>query len=267
MEYFLNFLTKNITKEFNESEVDQFSLTTKKLKNVITCLDHGLFVTECELHFESDKIQQDLKHWVDKERQKIHYLDEARHALLERNMKKQSKIREIQDYMMSGRLKNEEIILNNSEVLKDINVLQEKNRTLRETFVCVIEQTRNLEAKRREQIKMFKKLNENTPKYKNQSIQTDSDVMNMVNIRTDRRGRGGRKVYKDRGVQCVILAERARIIGHKGCMTDPIEEEIDLIPLELESEIMTEMSGDSLLTISSERFEDCLQNLDVFNSL
>ena len=248
---------------------DLLSLTTEKLKYVINTIDNKLFIAEYQIHFESDKLQQDLKHWVEKERQKIHYLEERRHELLEKNLKKQTKIREIQDYMVWGRCKNEEIIHDNSSVLREINELQEKNRYLKRNFISLINKTRKLEISRREQLRTFKNIYGVTPKYKNRAIQTDDDVMCMVNL--EKRSMRGKKKLKDTGVQCEILAERARIIGHKGIMTDTIEPLIvfdeSVVLTESCITLITEKRADSLLTKSSDCFEDCIQNLDLLQNL
>ena len=263
MQRIFAFLTDNFTTEIGEKDFgnDVISETVDKLKKSITYLDNKIFVEESNIHFESDKLQRDIKNWIDKERQKIHYLEETRHDLLEKNLKKQSKIRETQDSIVWGRAKNEEIILDNAVVLTDINELYEKNQRLRSKFAVVIEKTRELEVKRREQLKIFKELYETTPSYKNKETQTDDDVTIMISKRRDRKR--DRKVPKEKGVQCEILAERARIIGHKGCMTD---KEVPLILFE-ETEIVSEVSEESLLTKSSEIFEDCMQNLNLLDSL
>lgn len=263
MQRFFAFLTNKFPTEIGEKDSgnDFIFETADKLQKIITSLDDKLFTAECDIHFESDKLQREIKNWIDKERQKIHYLEETRHALLEKNLKKQSKIRETQETMIWGRGKNEEIILDNAVVLKDINVLYEKNQHLRTKFSVVVEKTRELEVKRREQLKVFKKLHETTPSYKSKETQTDDDVTIMISRDSSKRTR--RKAPRERGVQCEILADRARIIGHKASMT---EEEVPLILLE-ETEVMSEVSEESLLTKSSESFEDCVQNLNLLDSL
>ena len=270
MQNLISLLANKISSEQNSNSNGKnlLSLTTEKLKYVINTIDNKLFIAECRMHFESDKLQQDLKNWVDKERQKIHYLEETRHELLEKNMKKQTKIREIEDYMVWGRNKNEEIILENSSVLRDIKELQEKNRHLRRNFVILIDKTRKLERARREQLHTFRNLYTTTPKYKNKAEQTDKEVTSMVN--TERRAHRGIK-HREKGVQCEILAERARIIGHKGIMTDPIEHLIifddTLVVSESCISVTTGESRESLLTKSSECFEDCMQNIELLYNL
>ena len=265
MQRIFAFLTINFPTEISEKDFgnDIISVTTDKLQNMITHSDNKIFVEECNIHFESDKLQRDIKNWIDKERQKIHYLEETRHSLLEKSLRKQSKVRETQDSMVWGRAKNEEIILDNTVILNDINELYEKNQHLRSKFIAVIEKTRELETKRREQLRIFKQLYETTPSYKNKETQTDNEVKIMVSERRDRSKRRGHKDPKEKGVQCEILAERARIIGHKACMT---EEEVPLILFE-ESEVMSEISEESLLAKSSEIFEDCMQNINLLDSL
>ena len=231
---YILFVMKQLLNAFGgqSSEKDLSLLSIEKLQNVIEYLDTKVFETEYKIHFDSDKMQKDLEHWIEKERQKIHYLEESRHTLLERNLKKQSKIKDMQEYMVWGRAKNEEIILDNSNVLLEIKELQETNEYLRESFKALVGATRDLESKRRQQLKVFKKLYKTTPRYKNQSVQTEDEVKNLVNTRVNRKSLRGQKTFKDRGVQCEILAERARIIGHKAVMTDPTLDEVPLIILE-----------------------------------
>ena len=270
MQNLINLFSNKVSLEPNSKchERDSVVLTTEKLRYVINTIDNKLFKAECQIHFESDKLQKDLKNWVDKEGQKIHYLEETRHELLERILKKQTKIREIQDFMLWARSKNEELIHDNSSVLKELNQLQEKNRHLRRNFVSLINKTRKLETSRREQLHTFKNLYKTTPKYKNKALQTD-DVTNMVN--TERRMLRGRKKIRDTGTQCELLAVRARIIGHRGVMTDPIEPLIQLSESIISSDSSATLtageSGESLLTGSVDCFEDCIQNVELLETL